>query len=231
MANQQDSKIENFAFDYLKNYYTQQHTVANILIGQGEKTKRGSVADGMLAFKKATGEIFVANISMEQSQRLTGLLVNYKKNGLSKLRLLTPLLLAALCFALGKSMDNILVMLIAPVVVAPIGFLLHTHFLKKYLNHQVETLLNNVKQVPADEQWIGLSISSLVFRNNPLAKIVLDMCRDKGIGLITVGQRSKVVLMQRPQNKPSRHSDYLRYYDSEANIRRAIDENHVLRVA
>jgi hypothetical protein len=231
MANQHESKIENFAFDYLKNYYNQQYPAGNILIGQAERTKRGNVADGLLAFKKPTGEVFVANISMEQSQSLTGLLINYKKSGLGKLRLLTPLLLAALCFVLGKSMGNILVMLIAPVVVAPIGYLLHTHFVKKYLNHQIENLLNNVKQVPADEQWIGLSISSLVFRNNPLAKIVMDMCRDKGIGLITVGQRNKVILMQRPQNKPSRHSDYLRHYDSEANIRRAIDENHVLRVA
>ena len=231
MANQLESKIEDFAFDYLKSYYTQQYTTGNILVGQNEKTKRGSTADGMLAFKKPTGEAFLANISMQQSSNLVGMLTNYKKNGLGKLRFLTPLLLAALCFALGRTTGNIMVMLIAPIVVAPIGFMLHTFLLRKYHTRQLETLLNNVKQVPADEQWIGLSISSLVLRNNPLAKTLLEMCEQKGLGLITVGKRSKVVLMQRPQNKVSRRSDFLSYYTSEATIRRAINEDHVLRVA
>ncbi|MER2996314.1 hypothetical protein [Pontibacter populi] len=231
MANQLESKIEDFAFDYLKNYYTQQYTTGNILVGQNEKTKRGITTDGMLAFKKPTGEAFLANISMQQSGRLVGMLTNYKKNGLGKLRLLTPLVLAALCFVLGKTTGNILVMLIAPIVVAPIGFMLHTFLIKKYNHRQLETLLDNVKLAPADEQWIGLSISSLVLRNNALAKTLLDMCHQKGLGLITVGKRSKVVLMQRPLNKVSRRNDYLCYYTSEATIRRALNEDHVLRVA
>ncbi|MBJ6116779.1 hypothetical protein JAO76_01160 [Pontibacter sp. BT310] len=231
MANQVESKIEDFAFDYLKNYYSQQYATGNILVGQNEKTKRGNTADGMLAFKKPTGEAFLANISMQQSSSLVGMLINYKKNGLGKLRLLTPLVLAMLCFALGKTTGNVLVMLIAPIVVAPLGFMLHTYLLKKYRYRQLETLLNTVKQAPADEQWIGLSISSLVLRNNTLAKTLLEMCQQKGLGLITVGKRSKIVLLQRPQNKVSRRSDYLSYYTSEATIRRALNEDHVLRVA
>src|SRR5687768_5385483 len=103
MANQQESKIENVAFDYIKNYYKQQYTSTSILVSQAEKTKRGLTVDGLLAFKKSTEESFVAGISMQQSEALANLLINYKKNGLGKIRLLTPLLLAALCFVLGKA--------------------------------------------------------------------------------------------------------------------------------
>jgi hypothetical protein len=231
MANQQESKIEDFAFDFLKNYYTQQYAAKNILVGQDEKTKRGYTADGMLAFKRSEDEVMLATVSMHQSAALTNLLINYKNSGLGKLRFLTPLILAAVCFMAGKTIGNVLVMLIAPVVIAPLGFILHSFLIKKYRLRQLETIVDNIKHTPANEQWIGLSVSSLVFRKNVLATAFMEMCRDKGIGLLTVGKRCKVVIMQRPSYKASRRSDHLNSYTSETNIRRAINEDHVLRVA
>ncbi len=231
MAQQLESKIEDYAFDYLKNYYTQQFTAENVFVSQHEQTKRGQQIDGLLTFKRPADELFVANISMEQSQQLAGLLTNYKKNGLGKLRFLTPLLVSLICFAIGRSMGNVVVMFIAPVVVAPVSFMLHTYLIKKFRNRQVETIIEKVRTLPANEKWIGLSMSSLVFRNNPLAKFTLELCHEKGLGLISVGKRNKVVLLQRPTNKESRRGDYLSHYNSEDNIRRAINENHVLRVA
>jgi len=231
MAHQQESKIEDFAFDFLKTYYTQQCAAKNILVSHDEKTKRGHAADGMLAFKKPDGEVIVASVSMQQSAALTTMLTNYKNSGLGKLRFLTPVILAAICFLVGKSMGNILVMFIAPVVVGPIGFILHTFLLKKYRLRQLAAMVDAVKNFPANEQWIGLSISSLTFRNNAIAKALQELCRDNGIGLLTVGKRCKVVLMQRPTNKACRRNDYLAYYTSEESIRKAINEDHVLRVA
>lgn len=231
MATQQESKIEDFAFDYLKAYYLQHLAANNILVGQDEKTKRGETADGMLVFKKSTGKAFVSIISLQQSVILVDLLLKYKSYGLGKLRFLSPLVLAALCFLLGKSIGNLLVMLVVPVVVAPLTFMLHTHLRKSYLRRRVETLVDKVTQLPADEQWIGLSISSLIFRNNPLANILLETCSQKGVGLITVGKRNKVILMQRPQHKACRRGDHLSHYLSEANSRRAMNDDHVLRVA
>lgn len=201
------------------------------MVGLSEKTKRGVTPDGILVFKRDANEVFIASISMEQTARLTTLLQRYKKKGLGLVRFLTPLLLAAGCFLFGKSLGNLLVMLVAPVVVAPLGFMLHTYLLKKFRLRQVEQLLDTVKQIPADEQWIGLSVSSLVFRKNPLALAMLEMCNQKGIGLITVGQRAKVVLMQKPQKLQSRRGDLLSRYTSEENIRKAVLGDHVLRVA
>ncbi|MBC5775331.1 hypothetical protein H8S95_14725 [Pontibacter sp. KCTC 32443] len=231
MANQQVSKIEDFAFDYLKNYYTQQCYANNILVGQSEKTKRGNTTDGILAFKQTTGNVFVANISMQQSEALTNLVVNYKKNGLGWFRLITPLLVAAACFFIGRSTGNLLIMLIAPVIFAPFGFILHAYLLKKYRFRQVEKLVDQAKQYPANDQWIGLSISSLMFRKNLLATELLEVCNRKGVGLITVGQRSKVIMMKKPKSATCRRGDFLSHYASDENIRKAIEGDHVLRVA
>ncbi|MBB6610973.1 hypothetical protein H7F15_07990 [Pontibacter sp. Tf4] len=231
MANQHDAKIEDFASDYLKKHYTQQCSLSNILVSHSEKTRRGAKADGILVFKKDLNEVFVASVSMEQASALTTLLVNFKKQGLGLLRFVTPLLVAAGCFLLGKSINNLLVMLVAPVIVAPLAFMLHSYLQKKFYIRQVEKILDNVRSIPADEHWIGLSVSSLVFRKNQLANILLSLCAEKGIGLITVGQRAKVVLMHKPDRTNCRRSDFLTYYESEENIRKAVLGDHVLRVA
>jgi hypothetical protein len=231
MANQQENKIEDFAFDYLKQHYTQQCSSSTILVSHSEKTKRNVTPDGILAFKKDVNDVFVASVSMAQAAQLKPLLVNYKKKGLGLVRFATPLVLAIVCFILGKSVNNLLVMLVAPVIVAPLGFMAHSYLLKKYYIRQIEKVLDTVKQIPADEHWIGLSISSLVFRKNQLATILLNLCNTKGIGLITVGQRAKVVLMSKPERETCRRSDFLTYYESEENIRKAVLGDHVLRVA
>lgn len=231
MANQHESKIEDFAFDYLKKHYIQQCSLTNVLVSHSEKTKRGVTPDGILVFKKNMNDVFVSSVSMAQAAQLKPLLEKYKKNGLGLLRFVTPLGLAIACFFLGKSINNLLVMLVAPVVVAPLGFLLHTYLLKKYYLRQISNILDAVKQIPADEHWIGLSISSLTFRKNQLATSLLNLCNEKGIGLITVGQRAKVVLMQKPERENCRRSDFLTYYESEDNIRKAVLGDHVLRVA
>lgn len=231
MANQHSNKIEDFAFDYLQKHYSQQCSPANVLVSHSEKAKRGTSPDGILTFKRDLNNVFVASVSMAQAADLTQVLTNYKKKGLGLLRFATPVILAIACFFLGKSLNNLLVMLISPVVVAPLGFMLHSYMLKKHYVGKVEKILNVVKHIPADEHWIGLSISSLTFRKNPLATILLDLCSKKGIGLITVGQRAKVVLMNKPERENCRRNDFLSYYVSEETIRKATLGDHVLRVA
>ncbi|MBC5993471.1 hypothetical protein [Pontibacter cellulosilyticus] len=231
MPNPQESKIEDFAFDYLQGYYTSQQGAKNVLISRSEKNKQGIEVEGMFTFKHPDNTIFLATVTFKNSQKLTDLLTAYKKQGLNKLRFLTPVLLLMLGVYASVQFKGGIVGLAVTCVAAVAGFILHTYLLKYYLKRRVNNLLDVLKMHQSNEQWLGLSISSLVFRNNNLASYFLKLCQRRGIGVITVGKRAKVVLMQEPRTNVSRKGDFLSHYVSEHSIRKAIQDNTILRVA
>lgn len=231
MPNPQESKIEDFAFDYLQHYYMAQQGAKNVLIGRSEKSKQGVEVEGMFAFKHPDSSLFLATITFKNSQRLASLLTVYKKEGLSKLRFATPVLLLALGLYLSLRFDGGIYGIALSFLVAAGGFILHTYLLKSYIKRNINTLVDELKKHQANEQWLGLSISSLIFRNNSLANYFLKLCQRRGIGIITVGKRAKVVLMQEPRTNVCRKGDFLSHYVSEHNIRKAIQDDTILRVA
>ncbi|GAB3200330.1 hypothetical protein ABID22_003559 [Pontibacter aydingkolensis] len=231
MPNPQESKIEDFAFDYLKGYYTSQQGAKNVLIGRAEKSKQGVEVEGLFAFKHPDNILFLATVTFKNANRLAALLTTYKKDGLSKLRFVTPVLLLALGSYLSLQFNIGLSGFALTFCVAAVGFVLHTYLSKAYLKRNINTLVDELKKHQANEQWLGLSISSLIFRNNSLANYFLKLCQRRGIGVITVGKRSKVVLIQEPRTNVCRKGDFLSHYISEDSIRKAIQDDTILRVA
>lgn len=231
MPNPQESKIEDFAFDYLQGYYTSQQGAKNVLISRSEKNKQGVEVEGMFTFKHPDNSLFLATVTFKNSQKLAALLTTYKKQGLSKLRFLTPALLLLLGIYSSVQFKGGIIGLVVAFVVAVAGFILHTYLLKSYLKRSINSLMDVLKMHQSNEQWLGLSISSLAFRNNDIATYFLKLCQRRGVGVITVGKRAKVVLMQEPRTNVCRKGDFLSHYVSEHSIRKAIQDNTVLRVA
>ncbi|MDX5422371.1 MAG: hypothetical protein LPK14_08970 [Hymenobacteraceae bacterium] len=231
MPSQRESKIEDFAFDYLQTYYTTQQHVKGILICKAEKTKHGAEADGLFAFKSSDSTPFVAAISFRDAPQLARILVTYKKKGLSRWRYVTAVALFAATFLISKPLGFLPYTLGLSFITALAGLMLHSVLEKKHLKRRIEQVVDTLKKLPANEQWLGISISSLCFRNNSLANHLLQLCQRRGIGLITVGKRSKVVLMQEPATTTCRRGDFLSHYSSEQSIRKALQDDSMLRVA
>ncbi len=230
MSTHKESRIEDFAFDYLSAYYTQHCKAANIIVGKGEKAKSDEEADGLFVFKQADQPVFTVVLSTGNSDELARLLKGYERSGLGKLRFLTAVVLLAATFILAKPLG---ILYAAPIalIIAVAGIILHTHLLKKHYRSQIDKHLSVLKKLPANEQWIGISISSLLFKNNKLAQHLREVCTRRGIGLITVGKRAKVVLMEEPRTITCRKGDFLSYYASEARIRKALSDDPMMRVA
>mgnify|MGYP005754236973 CR=1 FL=1 len=231
MPNPQESKIEDFAFDYLKGYYTAQQGAKNILVGRSEKNKQGVSVEGLFAFRQADNALFLATVTFKGSEHLSSILTTYKKKGLSKLRYLTPVILLVSGFLLSMRLEGGMLGLGLSVMIAFLGFVLHSILAKVYLKRKVTKLVDVLKLHQANEQWLGISISSLTFRNNSLANYLLKLCQRRGIGIITVGKRSKVVLVQEPRTNICRKGDFLSHYASEQSIRKAVQDDTILRVA
>ena len=231
MPTQRESNIEDFAFDYIQSYYTARTGVKAILVDKAERTRRGYVADGTFSFINTDKSLFIASLHTGNSSKIASLLTNYKKNGISKVRFVVAALLFAAALFVGYKASHWAFLYVLPIVSAVSGFVLYAVLEKNHLKRKVEHLLHDIKNLPADERWLGISISSLVFRNNDIAKHLLGVCQHHGIGVITVGKRAKVVLMQEPKTQTCRRGDFLSHYESEARIRKALQGDSFLRVA
>ncbi|MBF9253964.1 hypothetical protein I2I11_11730 [Pontibacter sp. 172403-2] len=232
MAKLQQSNIEDFAYDYLHIYYAARYHTQNILTSKAERTKKGDAATGLFALKTKGNAAFVAALNARLSGEIARLLTRYKKQGLSKTRLITAFVLFTTLLFSGKTIGYYgVVLYLLPVVAGLTGFILHSLLEKKYLKYRLKRLVDELKKTPADEQWIGISVSSLTFRHNALAAYFVNICKRRGIGVLTVGKRAKVVQLQEPRTVHCRRGDFLSYYRSEDQIRRALGDNTMLRVA
>ncbi|PRY16520.1 hypothetical protein CLV24_101366 [Pontibacter ummariensis] len=231
MPTAQESNIEDFAYDYLRAYYQKRQDIKTLTVDKAEKTKEGAVADGLFSFMNSDKSVLTASLHTRASKSIAMLLKRYKKRGLSKLRYVTGTLFMAGTVYMGLQLGHWLAFTLLPVLVAITTFLLHSLLEKRYLQNKITAMVDEVRKLPANEQWLGISISSLTFRQNGLAQHLLDTCQRRGIGVITVGKRAKVVLMQEPQAKVCRRGDFLSYYEAEPRIRKALQGDSFLRVA
>jgi hypothetical protein len=224
MPGQEVSKIENFAFEFLSSYYAKQSKNSGLLVRKLEKTKQGAEVDGLFVMRKEDNSFFAASLSTRQSDQLAAMIIRYKKKGLSNYRFLTAGALLLLTASIGYALDYWPLLYLAPVFVAIAGFILHSQLEKRRLKQQQEKLVSELKQAPANEQWLGISVSSLHFRKNMLADNLLAICQRRHIGLITVGRRAKIVLRQAPTAAGCRRGDFLSYYTSEATLRKLLTD-------
>jgi hypothetical protein len=231
MPHSKENKIEDFAFDYLKAHYASQQGAQNIFVGRSELHKHGIEVEGLFAFRQAGNSDFLASVTFKNSQRIAALLTDYKKKGLSKLRFLTPAIILFFGLIFSVTVVHNVYAWILFTLTAISGFILHTYLVKAYLQLQLEAMLEDFKKYQANEQWLGLSISSLTFRGNKLANYFLKLCQYQGVGVIAVGKRAKVSLLQEPRTHICRHGDYISQYVAEDKIRKAIQVDTILRVA
>src|SRR5690606_10064514 len=103
-----------------------------------------------------------------------------------------------------------LVLLPAPLALA--GFYAHSFLQKRRLHQQLRTIVDELKQIPAEHQWLGVQVSSLHWRGNRMAEHLSKLCERKGVGLVTIGKRSRLTLRQEPRTANCRRSDFLAYY-------------------
>jgi hypothetical protein len=230
MADQGENRIEDYALDFLGSYYAKHQKKSGLLINRLVPTRKGTFADALLAYQKHDNSFFAASLSVRRSDRLASLLKTYKTKGLGRLRYLTAATLFCLaafaCFMAGSW----LALTIIPALLAVAGFYLHSTLRKRYLEQRLSTAVDELRQQPADHQWLGIQVSSLHWRGNPMADYLSKLCERRGIGLITVGKRARLTLRQEPRKASCRRLDFLSYYTSGDSLRKELGDQF-MRVA
>ncbi|WP_299702503.1 hypothetical protein [uncultured Pontibacter sp.] len=230
MADQGENRIEDYAIDFLGSYYAKHQKKSGLLINRHVATQKGAFADALLAYQKHDNSFFAASLSVRRSDRLATLLKSYKKKGLGRLRYLTAITLfsiaALACFMAGSWLATAVI----PPLLAVAGFYLHSTLKRRYLERQLSTAVDELRQQPADHQWLGIRVSSLHWGGNPMADYLSKLCERRGIGLITVGKRARLTLRQEPRLANCRRQDFLSYYTSGDSLRKELGDQF-MRVA
>ncbi|MCC9166627.1 hypothetical protein [Pontibacter harenae] len=231
MPAQHENNNERLTLKYLRDHYAVLYKTANVFVDQNQATKRGHVANAIFACTDSKNSFFIASLHTQQSERLAKLLINYKKNGLSKFRFLLAFVVLIASLLAGKQLEHWAFVFIMPVVVTIATFVIHSLLEEKGLKRKINKVADQLKKQPANEQWLSMSVSSICFRNNLMASYLLHSLEARGIGLVTVGKRSKVIVMQRPKTTVCRKGDFISHYASETTIRKALLNEQYLKVA
>ncbi len=225
-----ENRIGDQAIEFLGSYYAKHEKKSGLLINRLVPTYKGTFADALFAYQKHDNCFFAVSLNISASDKLARLLSTYKKRGLGRSRYLTAASIfgaaAFLCYLTG----NWLMMALIPAILAVAGFILHSNLRKRYMQQQLKAAVDQLKQQPADHQWLGLQVSSLCWRGNAMADYLSKLCERKGIGLLTVGKRSRLTLRQEPRLATCRRTDFLSYYTQGDNLRRELSDQF-MRVA
>lgn len=230
MVDQGDNKNEDYAVDFLGSYYAKHQKKSGLLIQRLVPAQQGAFADVLVAYQKHDDTFFAASLSLAGSEKLAALLSSYKKKGLGKFRFLTAAVLFSVA-ALGSYLaGQWIALVLLPVLLALTGFYAHTTLQKRYIHKQLRAAVDELKQLPADHQWLGIRISSLYWRGNSMANYLSKICERKGIGLVTIGKKSGLTLRQEPRLANCRRSDFLAYYVPGETMRKELADQF-MRVA
>ncbi|PKV63273.1 hypothetical protein [Pontibacter ramchanderi] len=225
-----ESRIGDQAIEFLGSYYAKHEKKSGLLLNRNVSTLQGTVADALFAYQKHDNCFFAVSLNTAASTKLARLLSSYKKRGLGRSRYLTAASVlgtaAYLCFLTG----NWLALAILPAALAALVFFVHSRLCQHYMQQQLKEAVDQLKQQPGDHQWLGIQVSSLCWRGNAMANYLSKVCERKGIGLLTIGKRSRLTLRQEPRLATCRRTDFLSYYTQGESMRRELSDQF-MRVA
>lgn len=181
-------------------------------------------ADGLLAFKHWLLGTYVVSMEAKSSKTLPAikpkrdvwlLVWNSFKAGL-----LISILTGAF-FAFFK-LDDGLLQILLPINVLGIGALTYGFLTKDHFSHKTVSVVKQIGQYPANEQWLAFSQDSLNAISLDKTKSLRTICKYRGIGILVVKPRGKVEIFLKAKYKSKWFGHFLKYYSVEKEIRKQI---------
>ena len=215
-----ERKVQEVTQEFLRKKYRRKAR-GNRIFSQIEmrtKKKYGSKrADGFLAFRHWLWGEYVVSIEAKSRKTLPAikpyldhflLLKNSAKAGL------TFCILSGAIFFLYKNPDGLFQFLM-PLYAFMLSGLIYALLTWNSYQHKTMDVLDQLKQYPANEQWLAFSKDSFEAVKKENQKKLRKICQARSVGLIIVSR--KVVVLEKPKWKWG--SGYLKYYAKEKEVR------------
>lgn len=225
MAKLIETTVQKTAVNYLEDkYYSRKARKGQLFADIEVRTRRkyGSKrADGLLAFKHWLLGTYVVSVEAK-SYKTLGAIRPYKDTGLFIRNCIKAgfifCVLTGSFFALYW-MDDGFKQYLLPLNTFIIGGIIYGLITYKSHRHKAVDVIEQVKQYPANEQWLALSQDSLNVLPIEKVKKLERIAKNQGIGIIVVKKKRKAEVLIRPKMKWKWIKDFLIYYSREKEIR------------
>ena len=222
-----ERKVQQKALNYLNKKYRWRCFSGKLFSKTEVRTHRrfgGKRADGLLAFRHWLWGTYVVSLEAKSLKTLPAIrpyrdqwnfLYNCIKAGI------IGLLLSGAYLALVK-MDDGLIQFSLPFntwVAFAVGYGIVT---VNSFRHRTLPVVQQIKQYPANEQWLAFCSKSMAALSARKKKHLLEICKYQGIGILVVQASGKVRSLVKPKRRWRWQGDYLRYYSKGKQIRQSL---------
>ena len=234
MSKLTEKYIQKESIDYLEERYKSTFNIPNDKIFAGKEVRTKKIkgnygrADGLICFNSAKQDEHLVSIEAKSHKTLGALLPfhNDLKFGKQIFIIFGVFALISIFFTIEMKWYWITLICICSGVISvfiysSIAVLVEPSFSKLLGVHE------QLKQYPANEQWIAISSDSInlakgrvsYFYNKSNYENIYSICKSKGIGLIVVNRKKREIILE-PKFQAGR---FLKYYSIENKIRLVIN--------
>ena len=227
MAALAEKEVQRWALGYLRKRYRPRLWRGKVFAQQEMWTRRkygGKRADGLVAFRHWLLGTYVVSMEAKSVKTLTAITPASKMSLLLKNSLwmgISICLLSGAALAFWRLEDGWLQYAI-PLNIMVISGLVYAYFSRNSAKHQSLNVIQQIRQYPANEQWLAFSKDSYAAVSTQNQKRIHLLCRQEGIGILMVNKRGKVEELLLPKRRWKWIGDFLKYYSREEQIRKLI---------
>ena len=222
-----EKTVQKHALNYLYRRYKIRHPTRRIFTRMEVSTKKEygrKRADGFVCFKTIWG---IHVVSMEAKSYKTIAAMKTKFNFWLYLKncIVAGLgftVVTGAIYALVKMSDGNMQFLY-PLWMFCAGAVLYGVFTVNNYRHKTISVVKQVNQYPANEQWLAFSNDSIKDLKNDKLKDLETICRVQGLGVIVVNSWGMADVWFKPKRHRKPIGDFLKYYSVEKEVRAFID--------
>lgn len=216
--------VQKAAQSYLVQYYKLKRQPKKLYSALEERTKKKygmKRADGLLAYAKSKRKAYV--VSMEaKSHKTLPALKPYRMNKVwisdSIWKAFLGTLASGTIFLLWRANELGMQAFLLPLGIWSLLTFLHLLFTKNSAKYQEMAVVHQVKQYPANEQWLSFSEDALELIPQHLQKNLFKICKARGIGVLIVNKKKQCSMIHTPAIRNPFWKNFLIFYHNEAKI-------------
>jgi len=222
-----ETTVQNSAQAFLAKRYSGLTGNRKLFSKTEVRTKKqygGKRADGLLAYKHWLFGTYVVSMEAKSYKTLPAMKPKFDAWFFLKNCFQAGLVICIVSgafFAFYKTEDPLLAYLI-PMNAFLVGTLLYGVLTFTNYSNKIVSVIKQVKQYPANEQWLAFSADSLNKMSKQEVRHLRKICKARGIGILKVKAKNKVKIDIKPKMQFNYGRGFLYYYSKEKEIRKMI---------